>query len=119
MVTQELAITAEGLPWYAKDDYKHPLADSLENPSQFFQPIKLFELHEGAMLEFTYINHEDKEEVRHVTLEKVFWGTTDFYPEPCLIIRAYCLGRKSVREFNVNRMKTLQVVPDKAICGVG
>jgi len=53
---------------------------------------------------FMYSNHEGKVERRSAATIDVFYGTTEYYPEPQWLLKAWCLDRQAERIFAMNKM---------------
>src|SRR5262245_42314613 len=56
------------------------------------------------MIEFDYINHEEKQSQRHITIYSIRFGTSEWYPEPQWLILAWDHDKEDWREFAVNKM---------------
>lgn len=50
-------------------------------------------------LRFRYINHAGKTAVRNVVSPTLFWGQSDFYPDPQWLLNAYDLDKQAWRTF--------------------
>ena len=50
-------------------------------------------------LEFIYKNHAGETALRRVIPGRIWWGTTDYYPEAQWLLTAYDLDRQAERTF--------------------
>lgn len=55
---------------------------------------------DSQIVEFEYRNHVDNYELRRVVPVSLSWGTTEFYPEPTWLLRAWDIERTDWRVFN-------------------
>jgi predicted DNA-binding transcriptional regulator YafY len=66
--------------------------------------MKIFELHEGQKLTFTYTNYKGEVEVRDVSYICTEFGSNEWYPEPTIFIRCFDFNRNAERSFDVRKI---------------
>lgn len=54
---------------------------------------------ENKVLRFMYKNYRGKEELRHVLLKEIRWGSTEWHPQEQWLLRAWDYARGEYREF--------------------
>lgn len=54
---------------------------------------------DGRRALFTYVNHRGETSLRDVEMRGVFWGTTDYHPEPGWMLQAFDLDKREHRIF--------------------
>ena len=59
-------------------------------------------------LRFRYINHAGKTAVRNVISPTLFWGVSDFYPEPQWLLNAFDIDKQAWRTFAVAAVTMLE-----------
>lgn len=69
-------------------------------------------VHPASPLRFVYTNHRGLRETRRVKDCLIFWGSSEYYPEPQWLMSAYCLDRDGVREFAVAKMEPMPDEPE-------
>lgn len=55
-------------------------------------------------LTFDYTNHRGEKSVRVVVSPTIFWGQSDYYPEPQWLLNAFDLVKNAWRTFAVARI---------------
>ena len=57
---------------------------------------------------FTYRNWKNEVEVRYVRPMRVYWGTTEYYPEPGWLMHAFDVEKNQLRDFSLARMTDVE-----------
>lgn len=70
--------------------------------------MNLFEITVGMYLEFDYVNWKGKKGHRSVEIQGIFYGSTDYHPEPQWILEAYDLDKRESRDFAMKDMTNVQ-----------
>ena len=58
----------------------------------------------GGVYEFTYTNHEQKQEKRLVVFKSLGHGEYPFHTHRCWVMHAVCLDRRQPRTFELGRI---------------
>jgi len=58
----------------------------------------------NAIYEFTYVNHEQKQEKRLVQFESLGHGTFPFHTHRCWVLHGFCMDRRAYRTFELGRI---------------
>lgn len=53
----------------------------------------------GQEVRFWYTNHRGEFDLRHVRIDTVWYGTTDWYPEPQMLVHGYDFHKEADRDF--------------------
>lgn len=62
----------------------------------------LMTLKGSMVLNFNYTNYRGERSERRVIPEKVWIGSTEWHPEPCLLMTAYDIDKAAHRDFKVS-----------------
>ena len=54
---------------------------------------------ERQALSFAYTNHRGRRSIRHVEVDRIWFGSTEWHPEPQWLLRAYDTVKCVTREF--------------------
>lgn len=65
----------------------------------------------GQALRFRYTNYRGITSVREVRPVYIRFGTSDYYPEPCWLMKALDFDRSEFREFRMSSMEFEDVDP--------
>ena len=60
-------------------------------------------------LRILYENHRGERNWRNVKFRELYWGKTEYHPEPGFLMSAYDLDKKEVREFSCKHIEEIQL----------
>jgi predicted DNA-binding transcriptional regulator YafY len=50
-------------------------------------------------VEIIYVNYRGERAIRHILPENMYWGSSEYHPEPQYLLKAYDLDRQAYRDF--------------------
>ena len=59
---------------------------------------------DAAPLTFWYVNHAGVGSVRRVIPLAAWFGSTEHHAAPCWLLRAFCLDRQALRDFDLGKV---------------
>ena len=59
----------------------------------------------GDRVNVIYVNHRGEEEVRHIIPQRLFFGTSDFYPTPQYLLDCFDLDKMAPRTYRMGDIK--------------
>lgn len=67
----------------------------------------------GAVVQFDYINYQNKHSKRQAAFMGVFYGHNEWHPEDGFIMKAFDKEKKSVRYFAIKSITNLELTTEE------
>jgi len=62
----------------------------------------------GQRITFSYMNWRGEPSQRHVETYRVYWGVTEWHPEPGWLLAAFDLDKREHRQFAMKDMSNVE-----------
>lgn len=62
----------------------------------------------NAKISFSYVNYRGHKEDRIVMVDEIYWGSTEWHPEPQWLMTALDYSRNAIRDFAMKDMSNVK-----------
>ena len=63
---------------------------------------------DGSRITFSYLNWRGEASQRHVETYRVYWGATEWHPEPGWLLSAFDIEKREHRQFAMKDMSNVE-----------